>query len=683
VDPLLSPASHPALAVSDGTTPDGNPSFFWLPPIAANPSTSGTPNMGLASAVVVRVCPGEAVCSSAAALAEFTDAGGTGGASVTLGDEHYQVDWKTSENSTGASLAGQTVRIWVLLGKVPVDEQVQVGFIDVTFASDGKQARGRSGDALREGRALPLRFRMESGVAFGGDCLGSDGPDCVEFVASDGGFEECTVESGACLTADEGWLPDDFEGPVLVQVVQEPLVDGACFDGLPLPQREACYRITTVPDFGGAEFNGDVFFSMCQEAGIPANFEIHQRTGSGEVRRPVGLAGPVPGLDCSAFAFASMTPLSRFAVRLGEFLFGRPLHASDGLTARLSSFSEFFWAPAAEFASVTAPATADPDETVAVQLQLGLDHGVSGDLEGITVEIEVDGGSLSPGGTYLSDANGGLSSDWTLPSDPGLYTLVATIPVLVESLGVERSISWLVEVVEEGPPSGDVFGNVFDVNSNAIVGATVSTPGVASVLTTVNGTYVLTDVPVGPRGIEVDVTGFRSVIAYVDVPAGQSVGQDFELPASTAPFALDEVHDPVTGTTGSCIGGPDFQGFTPGVSPLGRVELRARANGGFPGGGTSNTIHIRDGSPSGPILASATTQVQAAGGADVWADFQFDPALVTEVGQVLVIEWDLAGTELSWYQQDPGTYPDGGGFDCFGNADTRDRSFRTSSFLIP
>ncbi|CAN5615040.1 hypothetical protein BH23CHL8_BH23CHL8_30720 [soil metagenome] len=66
----------------------------------------------------------------------------------------------------------------------------------------------------------------------------------------------------------------------------------------------------------------------------------------------------------------------------------------------------------------------------------------------------------------------------------------------------------------------------------------------------------------------------------------------------------------------------------------------------------------------------------------MWADFQFDPALVAEPGQVLVIEWDLGGTQLTWYQEAPGTYAGGTGFGCLA-VSSIDRSFRTSSFQVP
>ncbi|TVP54084.1 MAG: hypothetical protein EA351_13845, partial [Gemmatimonadales bacterium] len=380
---------------------------------------------------------------------------------------------------------------------------------------------------------------------------------------------------------------------------------------------------------------------------------------------------------------------SRFATRVGEWVFGRPLHASDGLTARLASFSEFFWAPSAEFASVTGPATADPDETVPVVIQLGLDHGVSGDLGGITVNIVVDGGTLSPGGPYVSDASGAISLDWALPSATGVYTLDATIPVLVEAEGAERSASFAVEVGAVAPTTGNLSGVVFQTNGvTGIGGASVSIPGLAAVpstLTDVNGNYTIPNVPLGTHGIQVQSTGFRSVIGYLEVVPGGWASRNFSLFPSTASLVLDQVHDPVTGTTGGCASGSTFQSFTPGASPLARVELRARAFGGFPVSGTSNTIHIRDGSPTGPILVSATSQVQATGGADVWADFQFSPALVTEPGQVLVIDWDLGGTQLGWYLEDPGTYGGGTGFGC-GVAPlpiSIDRSFRTSSFQVP
>ncbi|TVP55222.1 MAG: hypothetical protein EA351_11325, partial [Gemmatimonadales bacterium] len=557
--PPLFPLELAESKILDGSVEGGNPHFYWLPPAASQPNASGTPNMALLPVVMVRVCKGEELCRSPVldsngsntAVAEFTDESGTGSALVTTGDEHYQVDWKTSETNSGESLAGQTVRVWVLLGKVPVQEQVAVGYLDLTFASDGSQARGRAGDVLREGRSLPLRFRMETGVAFGGTCLDGSNLDCVEFAASEEGFAECTEVSGACLTAEDNWVPDGFEGPILVQVQEEPLVAGACFDGIELPQRESCYRITTLPDLGGATFNAPVYFSMCQEPGMPDNFEIHQRGSDGQVRRPVTSSAPLAGLDCDTVIFMGMSPMARFAHRVREFVFGGPLHAADGLTATLISFSEFFWAPSAEFASVSAPATADQGELVEVILQLGLDHGSSGELGGIGVEVVVDGGTIDVGGqaqtsgTFLSSTpDGEVTVQWTMPTDLGIQTLTATIPVLIEATNEVRTATVEIEVVEEGTPpgvpTGSIDGLVFSVNDGeSIEGAQVSTPltdPILTVLTNDDGFYELNEVPTGTQAVQVGITGFESVIAYVEVAEDQSIFGPFNLWA--APGAL-------------------------------------------------------------------------------------------------------------------------------------------------
>ncbi|HYW13367.1 MAG TPA: TonB-dependent receptor [Longimicrobium sp.] len=97
-------------------------------------------------------------------------------------------------------------------------------------------------------------------------------------------------------------------------------------------------------------------------------------------------------------------------------------------------------------------------------------------------------------------------------------------------------------------PTGTVSGRVIDAATNEPVpGARVSVEdGAARTVTATDGSYRLTGVAAGRRGIGVRVLGYGRLVAEVDVPAGGEARRDFGL--APAALSLDEIV--VTGTAG-------------------------------------------------------------------------------------------------------------------------------------
>lgn len=154
------------------------------------------------------------------------------------------------------------------------------------------------------------------------------------------------------------------------------------------------------------------------------------------------------------------------------------------------------------------------------------------------------------------------------------------------------------------------------------------------------------------------------------------------------PLFIDQQYNPPTGVSFGCGGGSSqFQSFTPTGIDVFEVVLRLRAGGSFPPGGYTATIHLRSGSPDGPVLGTATsTLVGLTTGEQADVSFYFSPPVSVVAGQSYVIEWETPDpTVLSWMAvQATGAYPGGMYYSCVKTADpTSDCIFTTWTTGFP
>ncbi len=155
--PTQDPLDAPLLAILDAAHGGGNEHFFWLPPMVGNPGSFKGAFDGALSPVV-RICD-LADCESNV-IAEYTTTTGPGSETVRIvpEDEHYIVNWHTGDDGLDAS---KTYRVSVL-----VDGGV-LGYADVDVVNSGKELKNvDTGEyvALKDGRTLPIRFRIEVGI---------------------------------------------------------------------------------------------------------------------------------------------------------------------------------------------------------------------------------------------------------------------------------------------------------------------------------------------------------------------------------------------------------------------------------------------------------------------------------------------------------------------------------------
>ncbi len=151
-NPLIEDAAH-----------GGVEGAWWLPPLVARPDFDGDFEPRLASAVQIRVLE----LSSGLEIRRFGPcAGGYASPCVALeggDDPHYRVNWNTRADELDDEL---TYRILAeVRGRVGGE---QVAFADVDVVDSGRGLKKVDSDqfvALRDGRTLPIKLRLEVGLA--------------------------------------------------------------------------------------------------------------------------------------------------------------------------------------------------------------------------------------------------------------------------------------------------------------------------------------------------------------------------------------------------------------------------------------------------------------------------------------------------------------------------------------
>ncbi|MGH7637677.1 MAG: hypothetical protein ACREOK_08490, partial [Gemmatimonadaceae bacterium] len=158
----------PAGLVSDGAH-SGAAGFYFLPPVVAQPALTGTFDPDIAALQpVVAICEitdapivacGALSAGATPALRVFTI---TSSPAVTLDGEKYKVDWDTGEQGFEA---GRLYRIFVFAGQ----SRSELGFADAMISTVPGQVKNTDGETivLRDGRTLPIHFRIEQGVVLG------------------------------------------------------------------------------------------------------------------------------------------------------------------------------------------------------------------------------------------------------------------------------------------------------------------------------------------------------------------------------------------------------------------------------------------------------------------------------------------------------------------------------------
>ena len=160
----LRPPAAPRFEIRDGAHNGGNPHFFFLPPIVASPSTTGSFDATQAPTIAVCQLAGS---DCAPVVAQFSPTSGTGSAVVRVdaANQLYIVNWQTDQCVTGPCTlsSGNVYRIRVLVAGT------ELGHADVQVVASQQEAKNvNTGEffPLVDGRTVPVKFRIEQGAVF-------------------------------------------------------------------------------------------------------------------------------------------------------------------------------------------------------------------------------------------------------------------------------------------------------------------------------------------------------------------------------------------------------------------------------------------------------------------------------------------------------------------------------------
>ena len=152
------PSTEPHLDIADAAR-DYKSGFYWLPPMVAAPTYTGTFDPELSPTVEICELTGDA-CGPV--IASYTTTTGTGGelVRVQLDDEQYHVNWHATD------FALSTTKLYRVSVRAGISD-VLLGYADVQPVSNGSGLKRVDTDeylGLVDGRTLPIKFRIESGI---------------------------------------------------------------------------------------------------------------------------------------------------------------------------------------------------------------------------------------------------------------------------------------------------------------------------------------------------------------------------------------------------------------------------------------------------------------------------------------------------------------------------------------
>ncbi|HEY6927955.1 MAG TPA: hypothetical protein VI653_31045, partial [Steroidobacteraceae bacterium] len=156
-------AADPAFEFLDGGHNGGNPHFFFLPPLVAAPSPSGT--FDPSQSPTVTVC--RLSSSACPVVARFSRIAGTGSEviRVDVPDQEYVVNWHSNRCVTGSCTfgAGTVLRVSVAV------LTTELGHADAQVVASAQKAttvnRSRYYPVVA-GQTVPIAFRIEQGAVF-------------------------------------------------------------------------------------------------------------------------------------------------------------------------------------------------------------------------------------------------------------------------------------------------------------------------------------------------------------------------------------------------------------------------------------------------------------------------------------------------------------------------------------
>lgn len=427
------------LAVSDASTPGGNPGLYFTQPVKTPGEPGGPLNFELLPEVQVCLLegtsgelPGPDCGTEPVVVASFP----TGSFLPTEGS--YRLNWDTDDpDDTLVPLdEDQFYRVRVLIS------DLEIGFFDVNPQSPGASEVIEGTHSFNIGSTIPIGFVLEEGVV----CTADDGSviECIEFT--------CELRAVGCTFTldDEGEIlgisiPPQGDGfPVPYETFRFERLDNdlfECIQGIDSPGFGPCSRVTPLGDLQDEPLVVPAINSICidyaQVTDADGERRPYQMIRQSDDRTVTQALAAVPSTVCNGQtalgdgeATGLLGRLARTLLPVTRFFAPQPLKAIDlGRGGEVSLFSTFRFHLGYEVRSVGGSGGVGPaggplaDPLPAVQAIDEKGKPVAGAR--IHFSIVAGDGTVTPS-TGLTDAGGFAFVDaWTL-GDRGTNTLTAT-----------------------------------------------------------------------------------------------------------------------------------------------------------------------------------------------------------------------------------------------------------------
>lgn len=528
--------SSPQTDISDGAHMDGNAEFFFLPPLVPDPS--GDPDfdegafrgdfLPFVTVEIRHLSDCQTYDETGTLLTTFTSTTGPGSETVRvdLQAEHYIANWHVGDFTEVSD--GDCFRVAALVGGQ------ELGFADVEIVDKvgGKGKNQNTGDdiSLKDGRTLPIKFRVEENAL----CEGNGPCESQVITDANGGQVVLLDDQGdpiGGIDFEPNSLPDGQDA-VVVTVEVAPLDQGeACLEigGLPvgLPQFGECLLITTDPPLAG-ELDPPATVGVCIElpntglSGVQQDLlQIHRfdedtgettalpNTSTDICNAPSALGPALEG----PFEFAQ-AGWRLFQENVLFWMDPPPLYAGDlGLGGFTRSTSRFKWALPAKMEILggnnqveATGSTVDPDPTVLVIDQNG--DPVAGATVALAVEATAEAvGSVTPA-SVTTGGDGRASGTWTLGASAGTNQLTFTGTGIANPL-VDAPAPFADNVDPRDPVKLGTGTLTFTAEGVASDPCTGSGPCTSEIVTDADGGVVV---------VRDETTG--EPIGGIDIPAG-------------------------------------------------------------------------------------------------------------------------------------------------------------------
>lgn len=163
----------------------------------------------------------------------------------------------------------------------------------------------------------------------------------------------------------------------------------------------------------------------------------------------------------------------------------------------------------------------------------------SSQVSGVTISFagnatDTEDGDLTASMIWASDKDGqiGTGGAFSATLSDGTHTVTASV---TDSGGKVGSAAITVTVV---PPVGSISGTVTNLSGDPIEGATVATDTGQSAQSAADGTYTISDVPVGERSVTASATGCQPQTQTAGVIESATTNLDFSLIAVPTPSTV-------------------------------------------------------------------------------------------------------------------------------------------------